>query len=251
MKISNPIRAAVQVCPIIILGRSVHRPGVSSLPSKAIVSCFGFLLLFSLSGPDNRLRAQQLKSDKVASRQENAKTLSNGSSSSNVTRDESSWPKRIALLTARLGRRVGSAFFAREVKKASAQPRSASDGTESTTGETAPLATVAVGPIYSPTALNANTSGEVVVEVRINSEGSVVSAEAVSGVSLLVGGSKYAAGFWKFAPATDKKLTRTARLTFVYRLLPKNTPIDGLQMVFKPPYKMEVGRALPYDGRLP
>lgn len=51
------------------------------------------------------------------------------------------------------------------------------DQTERASRLDEPVVTLAVGPTYSPTALHTHTSGEAVVEVKINSEGSVISAE--------------------------------------------------------------------------
>jgi TonB family protein len=115
---------------------------------------------------------------------------------------------------------------------------------------TPPSVTVAVAPNYFLTALHSHASGEVVIEVRINSEGSVTSTEAVSGNAILAAGSRQVARRWKFAPAADKGI-RTARLTFVYRLVPRDTPINELVAVFKPPYRVEIVHVLPDEERLP
>lgn len=66
MKISDPIRASVQVCPIISHGRSVQRHKVFSLPIKAILSGLGFLFLFGFSGHANGLQAQPFNVDRGA-----------------------------------------------------------------------------------------------------------------------------------------------------------------------------------------
>src|SRR5712691_7149974 len=92
---------------------------------------------------------------------------------------------------------------------------------------TTPSVTAAVAPNFPLIALHSHTSGEVVIEVKINSDGSVTSAEAVSGNQVLVGSSRQIARRWKFAPTKDKNI-RTARLTFVYRLVPRDTPPDEL-----------------------
>jgi TonB family protein len=115
---------------------------------------------------------------------------------------------------------------------------------------TPPAVTVAVAPNYFLTALHSHASGEVVVEVRINSEGSVTSTEAVSGTPVLAAGSRQVARRWKFAPARDKSI-RTARLTFIYRLVPRDTPVNELVAVFKPPYRVEIVHVLPDEERLP
>jgi len=112
-----------------------------------------------------------------------------------------------------------------------------------------PVVTLAVVPTYSPTALHTHTSGEAVVEVKINSGGSVISAEGVSGSPLLIGGSKFAALRWKFASAS--KSVRTVRLTFSYHLAARDTPAEDLVAVFKPPYHVEITHVLPDESPEP
>ena len=74
-------------------------------------------------------------------------------------------------------------------------------------------------------ALHSHTSGETVIEVKINSEGTVTSAEAVSG-NHMVGSSRQIARVGSSPPTKDKSV-RTARLTFVYRLVLRDTPVDS------------------------
>jgi TonB family protein len=129
--------------------------------------------------------------------------------------------------------------------------RSPTHAQEASQQVSTPPVTVAVAPNYFPMALNSHASGEVVIEVRVNAEGSVASTEALSGNPVLAAGSRQVARRWKFAPATDKKGIRTARLTFVYHLVPKDTPLDELLPVFRPPYRVEIVHVLPDEERLP
>jgi outer membrane biosynthesis protein TonB len=113
------------------------------------------------------------------------------------------------------------------------------------------MVTIAVAPNYFPLALSTQTSGAVVVEVSIDSTGSVTSVEKISGPPILVADSKYVALRWKFAPSADKRSARSARLTFVYHLVPKGAVIEGLRPVFKPPYRVEVFHVIPEERPLP
>jgi outer membrane biosynthesis protein TonB len=123
--------------------------------------------------------------------------------------------------------------------------RASSPGQESRqTSEDLPNVVIAVAPNYFPLALLSHTSGEVVVEVKINSLGVVTSADAISGNPLLVGGSRQVARRWKFAVISDQKRIRMARITFVYRLVAKDTPIDQLFPIFKPPYRVEIAHVI-------
>jgi hypothetical protein len=107
-----------------------------------------------------------------------------------------------------------------------------------------PTVILAVVPNYSPLALSTQSSGEVLIEVKIDSNGSVTDARGISGKPILIGVSKYVARRWKFA-LSDNIGVRTARLTFVYRLVPKGTPMEELLPVFKPPYRVEIAHVIP------
>jgi len=66
MTTTNPIRASAQACPITSPGRPLQRSRVFFLPTKSIISGFGFLLLFGLSGLVNGIHSQQFNLDKEA-----------------------------------------------------------------------------------------------------------------------------------------------------------------------------------------
>jgi len=106
-----------------------------------------------------------------------------------------------------------------------------------------PKVILAVAPTYFPLALSSHTSGEVVIEVKIDSKGLVTDARGLSGKPILIADSKYVARRWKFEPSEDSAV-RTARLTFVYRLVPKETPIEELLPIFKLPYRVEIAHVL-------
>jgi hypothetical protein len=91
-----------------------------------------------------------------------------------------------------------------------------------------PVVTLAVVPTYPLTALHSQTSGEVVIEVKIDSEGSVISADAVSGFPILVGGPIYCSSM-EVRTIKDRKV-RTVRLTFVYHLAPTGAPIEEMSL---------------------
>jgi len=111
-----------------------------------------------------------------------------------------------------------------------------------------PGVVTAVAPIFPPAAVASNTSGQVVIEVKINAEGGVTSAKIVDGHPLFRQGKIYeeTARHWRFAPAKDGMAMRTARLTFSFSIMPKNTSATELTTVFTPPYQVEV-RHKPFD----
>jgi TonB family protein len=111
-----------------------------------------------------------------------------------------------------------------------------------------PEVVMAVAPIFPPVAVASNTSGRVVVEVQINAEGNVSMAKIVDGDTLFRQGKIYesTARRWRFAAAKAGSDLRTARLTFVFRIMPNDTPPAELTSVFMPPYQVEV-RHRPFE----
>jgi TonB family protein len=103
-----------------------------------------------------------------------------------------------------------------------------------------PIVVAAVPPVYPPMPLQAHAGGEVIVEVKIDSAGDVSSARAEKGHPLLQDSCVFAARRWKFAPAKDAPVERTARLTFVFVPPDKELPKKESAVVFYPPYKVQV-----------
>jgi TonB family protein len=77
-----------------------------------------------------------------------------------------------------------------------------------------PALVSAVRPSYPAIASLMNARGEVVIEVKIDVKGKVVSASAVSGNEHLRKSSEKAAVEWKFAAVKESSKERIARLTF-------------------------------------
>ena len=104
-----------------------------------------------------------------------------------------------------------------------------------------PVVVEAVIPTRNAVPRTTAAAGVVVVEVKINSAGSVRSAHAVYGNRSLFDLSRDTARRWKFEPGTGKK----ARITFVYHIAPSGTPLEELLPIFKLPYQVEVFQSLP------
>jgi TonB family protein len=111
-----------------------------------------------------------------------------------------------------------------------------------------PEVMMAVAPIFPPAAVASNTSGKVVIEVQVDATGAVSMAKIVDGDALFRAGKIYetTARRWRFAVAKDGASLRTARITFVFKIMPKDTPPDDLTSVFIPPYQVEV-RHKPFE----
>src|SRR5689334_6508403 len=75
-----------------------------------------------------------------------------------------------------------------------------------------PTVVAAVAPVYPAIAAAAHASGDVNVDVKIDTSGKVASAHAVDGHALLKAICEATARRWKFVPATETQTERTARL---------------------------------------
>jgi TonB family protein len=106
--------------------------------------------------------------------------------------------------------------------------------------EEPPTVVAAVPPVYPGIAVQAHASGEVIVEVKIDKSGDVLSVRGEKGHPLLQGPCFVAARRWKFAPAKDGTDERTARLTFVFVPPDREVPPSDSLVVFYPPYKVQV-----------
>jgi TonB family protein len=102
----------------------------------------------------------------------------------------------------------------------------------------------AVIPLYPPIARSANAGGDVSVDVQIDREGKVSSADA-KGHALLRKVSEEAARRWTFAPAPNGEKERKARLIFLFRIMPEKTPYYDGTPVYYAPYKVEVRTIAP------
>lgn len=102
-----------------------------------------------------------------------------------------------------------------------------------------PAVASAVAPPYRVLAVASNTSGTVAVDVKVNASGDVISARSVGGNPLLRQQAENTARRWRFVRANNGSV-RAATLTFVFRIMLKETAADDLTPVFTPPYKIEV-----------
>jgi len=83
-----------------------------------------------------------------------------------------------------------------------------------------------------------------VVDVLVNNQGRVTSAKTVEGDKLLGAVSELAAKHWVFA-ASEASSERKAILSFEFKLMPDETPSEGMWTAFVPPYKVEIKSKIP------
>ena len=104
-----------------------------------------------------------------------------------------------------------------------------------------PTVISAVAPVYPPIARQARASSDTIVEVEIDREGKVTSAEPKGGHPLFRKVAEEAARRWVFSGSADTK--RKTTLTFSFRILPAKASAYEGTSVYYPPYKIEA-RAL-------
>jgi TonB family protein len=112
-----------------------------------------------------------------------------------------------------------------------------------------PYVVVAVAPPFPQIAVASNIDGSVVVEVKVNPAGEVTSTQIKSGHPLLrqVRVFEETARQWRFTPTSPEVGEREAQITFVCKIMKKETAAENLTTIFKPlSYQVEI-RHRPYD----
>jgi len=103
-----------------------------------------------------------------------------------------------------------------------------------------PAPVQAVAPAYPPIAVTVGAAGTVVVEVQLRADGTVSKIQTIEGVGALAAAAENAAGQWKFVGTDRQDSKRSVRLTFVFKIMPRDTPRHELLPMFLPPYRVEV-----------
>ncbi|HEX8163963.1 MAG TPA: energy transducer TonB [Pyrinomonadaceae bacterium] len=101
----------------------------------------------------------------------------------------------------------------------------------------------AVAPLYPPLILRGSQISDkepATVSVRIDEQGNVTSAQAVGGGTFFRRPAEKAARQWRFVPSESGEKVRTAKIIFVFRIMPPNTPPEELGTVFTPPNLVEI-----------
>lgn len=107
-------------------------------------------------------------------------------------------------------------------------------------GDGSPIPISSVRPPYPPVAYMKKISGTVLVDVKVNSEGKVVEANAIMGHEALRHSAEMAAWGWLFKPFKVKGNSYSVRLTFIFHddsyVAPEKKPD------FTSPYQVEIER---------
>ncbi|HEX5083547.1 MAG TPA: hypothetical protein VFY40_15985 [Blastocatellia bacterium] len=103
-----------------------------------------------------------------------------------------------------------------------------------------PEVLTAVAPEFIPFQVKTVAVASVIVEAKINNSGEVTSAKTIEHTVFVDHAIEDAAKLWKFTADANCEQERVARLEFVFRILPKETPKSQLTTIFTAPYKVEV-----------
>lgn len=103
----------------------------------------------------------------------------------------------------------------------------------------------AVAPVFPALSVFTLQEGTVVVDVQINAKGAVELVKIGACPKTLQKAVEIASRRWLFAPTEVKANLRTARLSFVFKLVPTETPSEELWPIFRPPYQVEVKARIP------
>jgi hypothetical protein len=101
----------------------------------------------------------------------------------------------------------------------------------------------AVAPTFIPFVFNETGVAEMVVEVKINSDGKVTASKIVDVTLFRDLGVESTAKQWIFERSTNRK-ERIARIKFVFRIMPKETDTVDLTTIFRHPLEVEVRKPI-------
>ena len=107
-----------------------------------------------------------------------------------------------------------------------------------------PAVVSAVAPPYPMSIRTSGRSGDFYVDVDIDRNGKVTSADAASAPELIRNVIVEAARRWQFTPDPNGQQRRKVRLTFTFRNVPPNTSDFDSTAIFYPPYRIEVRNPL-------
>jgi TonB family protein len=97
----------------------------------------------------------------------------------------------------------------------------------------------AIAPVFSPAASATNTSGEVILEAKVNKDGIVTSVKILEGSRLLRKSAENAAMRWQFTPIENEE-NRLIPITFIFTIVSGDATAEELAPVFTLPYQIEV-----------
>jgi hypothetical protein len=98
---------------------------------------------------------------------------------------------------------------------------------------------IIVSPVYPDVMIQTKVSGKVIISIKVNKKGEVTEAKFIQGVKSLSRISENAAKSWVFNSSV-KNATRTGKLTFIYKLIPADSPYSEANIIYFSPFTMEI-----------
>lgn len=117
------------------------------------------------------------------------------------------------------------------------------DGQNAQSGEL--KVTRAVPAVYPILAAVAKASGSVIVAVTIKPDGTVAEAGTVEGHEVFRAAAERSARQWVFNSVEDPHLSRTARITYSFKLVVGTSNPEDVVPVFMPPFSLEIRGTIP------
>ena len=105
-----------------------------------------------------------------------------------------------------------------------------------------PEVLTAVAPTFPPILVAANISGRSTLEVTLDSKGEVTSTKIIEGHPLINQMTRLfdeTLSKWRFSTTNEEGKRRTARIAFVFTIVPERTPDADLTTIFRP-YEVEI-----------
>jgi len=105
-----------------------------------------------------------------------------------------------------------------------------------------PEVLTAVAPTFPPILVAANISGRSTLEVSVDAKGEVTSTKIIEGHQMINQMTRLfddTLSRWWFSTTSEQGKRRTARIAFVFTIVPERTPEADLTTIFRP-YEVEI-----------
>ena len=96
-----------------------------------------------------------------------------------------------------------------------------------------------VSPVYPDVMILTKVSGKVIVSIKVNKKGEVTEAKFIQGIKSLGKISEKAAKSWIFN-SSQMNATRNGKLTFIYKLIPADSPYNEANIIYFSPFTMQI-----------
>jgi len=88
---------------------------------------------------------------------------------------------------------------------------------------------------------------QLLFEAQVNARGIVTSVHPVGRTTVLAKAAENSAKRWLFGPTDESNNTRVVRLTFLFKIMPHDTPATNCPPIFHATLRIEVRATVPKD----